>query len=205
MRRAPSAGAGADRGAPYPPPVPAALHNRVGRVRAAAWLAARRRIEGGRGAVFLHGAPVLEAGGEVVLGTALRVDARPVRPTLAAAPGGRLEIGDHVFVNHGATIHAQLSVTIGSHVLVGDHVAIWDTDFHELEDGVAPRVAPVVVEDNVWLGRLAVVLPGVRIGHGSAVGAAAVVTRDVPPGVVVVGNPARVVRELRTPPGWIRA
>lgn len=154
--------------------------------------------------MFLHGMPVLQATGEIVLGTGLRMECRPVRPTLVAAQGGRLEIGDHVFVNHGATLYAQQSVTIGSHVLVGDHVAVWDTDFHALEADAVPRVAPVVIEDNVWLARLAVVLPGVRIGHGSVVAAAAIVTRDVPPGVLVAGNPARVVRELHVPDGWVR-
>src|SRR5690606_41455691 len=55
---------------------------------------------------------------------------------------------------------------------------------------------PIVIEDNVWLGGGAIVLPGVTIGRDAVVGAGAVVTRDVPPGAVVVGNPARVVRRL---------
>jgi maltose O-acetyltransferase len=55
---------------------------------------------------------------------------------------------------------------------------------------------PIVIGDNVWLGGGAIVLAGVTIGADSVVGAGAVVTRDVPPGVVVVGNPARVLRPV---------
>ena len=56
--------------------------------------------------------------------------------------------------------------------------------------------APITLEDNVWLGGGVVVLPGVTIGRDTVVGAGSVVTRDLPAGVVAVGNPARVVREL---------
>ncbi|NED55599.1 sugar O-acetyltransferase, partial [Micromonospora aurantiaca] len=55
---------------------------------------------------------------------------------------------------------------------------------------------PIVIEDNVWLGGGAIVLPGVTIGTNSVIGAGAVVTKDVPPNVVAVGNPAKVIRHL---------
>jgi len=55
---------------------------------------------------------------------------------------------------------------------------------------------PIVIEDNVWLGGAAVLLPGVRIGRNAVVGAGAVVTRSVPANTIVAGNPARVIREL---------
>jgi len=55
---------------------------------------------------------------------------------------------------------------------------------------------PIVIEDNVWLGGGAILLPGVRIGRNAVVGAGAVVPRNVPPNTVVVGNPARVIREI---------
>jgi maltose O-acetyltransferase len=58
------------------------------------------------------------------------------------------------------------------------------------------KTAPVVIEDDVWLGTNAVVLPGVRVGRGAVVGAGAVVTRDVPPFSVVAGVPAHVIRTL---------
>ena len=64
------------------------------------------------------------------------------------------------------------------------------------DPGAEVRSEPVVIERNVWIAGQAAVLPGVRIGENSVVGFRAVVTSDVPPGVVVAGNPARIVREL---------
>jgi acetyltransferase-like isoleucine patch superfamily enzyme len=57
-----------------------------------------------------------------------------------------------------------------------------------------PTVAPIVLEDDVWIGMGVLVLPGVRIGRGSIIAAGAIVTRDIPPGSVAAGQPARVTR-----------
>jgi len=89
-------------------------------------------------------------------------------------------------------------------VMVSDLVAIHDTLFHAVDEGASPRVAPVVIEDNVWIGRGAIVLPGVVIGSHSVVGAGAVVTRNIPERTVVAGNPARVVRTLSASDGFRR-
>jgi acetyltransferase-like isoleucine patch superfamily enzyme len=62
--------------------------------------------------------------------------------------------------------------------------------------------APIVIEDDAWLGTGAIVMPGVRIGRGAIVGAQSVVTRDVPPLHVVVGQPAKTIRVLTPPEGW---
>jgi acetyltransferase-like isoleucine patch superfamily enzyme len=62
--------------------------------------------------------------------------------------------------------------------------------------------APIVIEDDVWLGTGVIVLPGVRIGRGAIVGALSVVTRDVPPLHVVAGQPAKTIRVLTPPAGW---
>ncbi len=90
-------------------------------------------------------------------------------------------------------------VTIGKHVLIGPSVRIY-TSQHALDvdDRRAgwERVEPVTIEDDVWLGGNVVILPGEKIGARSVVGAGSVVVKDVPPDVVVVGNPARVVRTL---------
>jgi maltose O-acetyltransferase len=53
---------------------------------------------------------------------------------------------------------------------------------------------PVVIEDDVWLGARVIILPGIRVGHGAVIGAGAIVTKDVPPFAICVGNPARVIR-----------
>jgi maltose O-acetyltransferase len=62
--------------------------------------------------------------------------------------------------------------------------------------------APIVIEDDAWLGAGVIVMPGVRIGRGAIVGAASVVTRDVPPLHIVAGQPAKTIRVLTPPDGW---
>ena len=176
----------------------------VGHARARLALARRRRVRHGARTVFFGRTPMLGGPGRIILGDAVRVQSTPVRASLRAGPDGLLTIGDRVFVNHGATVFAAAAVTIGDDVRLADFAAVWDTDFHELEAGGGVRVAPVTIGDNVWIGRQAIVLPGVTIGRDAVVAAGAVVTRDVPPGVLVAGNPATVVRELRTAPVWRR-
>ena len=77
---------------------------------------------------------------------------------------------------------------------------IFDSDFHELHPdrrrGGTPRMAPVVLEENVFVGDHAIILKGVTIGADSVIGAGSVVTGSIPPGVIAAGNPARVVRPL---------
>jgi acetyltransferase-like isoleucine patch superfamily enzyme len=147
--------------------------------------------------------PVLITGGEITLGrVALRGTTAPVE--LGAAPGGRLAIGDRTFINQGATLVAHLGITVGADVRIGDHVGVYDSDHHPVEEGAEVRRAAVVVGDNAWLARGAIVLPGVSIGAHAVVAAGAVVTADVPARTLVAGNPAREVRALRASEGWRR-
>ena len=118
----------------------------------------------------------------------------------ATGPGSRVHIGDDVGCS-GCTVSAAVSVTIGHRVLLGSGCLICDSDFHPLHpddrhDHTCTMSQPVVIEDDVFIGARAIILRGVRVGAGSVVGAGAVVTHDVPPMVVVAGNPAQVVRQL---------
>jgi acetyltransferase-like isoleucine patch superfamily enzyme len=117
---------------------------------------------------------------------------------------GRIDIGDHVFLNAGAMVTAREQVTIGSHVALAYDVFVTDSHDHGLE-GRPPVSAPVVIGDGAWVGARAIVLPGVTIGRRAVVGAGAIVTQDVPDDTLVVGQPARVVRQLHYPPGTLRA
>jgi serine acetyltransferase len=116
------------------------------------------------------------------------------------APAARIVIGRNVRLN-ATTVQAAELVEVGDDCILGD-ANLMDTDMHPIgadrrHDPSAPiRSAPIVLERNVWVGGQAAVLPGVRIGENSVVGFRAVVTSDVPPNVVVAGNPARVVRTL---------
>lgn len=145
----------------------------------------------------LIGRPRIQNAGTLVIGDRVRIHSTIVPVEMATMPGGTLEIGERTFVNYGVSISAHQSVRIGCSCLLGTYVNIMDNDWHDILDRRrVPSSRPVVLEDNVWLGNRVIVLPGVTIGHDTVVGAGAVVTRDLPPRCVAVGNPARVVRRF---------
>ena len=108
-----------------------------------------------------------------------------------------VSIGDGSFVNVGCWFEGGGSVDIGRDVFLGPQVMII-TSVHQIDqDGQVARMpspSQVVIGDRCWLGARAVVMPGVKIGAGTIVGAGAVVTKDCEPGAVYVGVPARRVR-----------
>lgn len=116
-------------------------------------------------------------------------------------PGATLTIGDNFAMTGGSICVAQ-KVTIGDNVTVGANCTIADTDFHPLnaqhrsQHPQEGNTSPILIEDDVFIGMNCLILKGITIGCGSVVGAGSVVTRDVPPHVVVAGNPARVLKEL---------
>jgi acetyltransferase-like isoleucine patch superfamily enzyme len=113
-----------------------------------------------------------------------------------------LEIGENFGMTGGSICVAE-RVSIGNRVALGANSTIADTDFHPLDPEIRrqspqqAKTAPVFIEDDVFVGMNSVILKGVRIGHGSVIGAGSVVTKDVPPQVIVAGNPARIIREIR--------
>lgn len=111
---------------------------------------------------------------------------------------GRIEIGDCVLMSPGSRISASDEIIIGDGTMFANGAYVTDSDWHQLYDRTerSPRVTPVHIGPNVWLGDHSTVLKGVTIGENSVVAAGAVVTRDVPANVVVAGNPAAVVKEL---------
>lgn len=134
------------------------------------------------------------------IGQRLLMIAETVPCELTTHAGGRLEMGDRVFVNYGASISAHRLVRIGDDCKIGQYAIVLDCDYHELEtpthDGGHGVPEPVVLESGVWLGARAIVLRGVTVGRGSVVAAGSVVTSDLPPGVLAGGVPARVLRPL---------
>jgi maltose O-acetyltransferase len=122
-----------------------------------------------------------------------------IKPPLFMDYGYQTSIGAGTFVNSGAVILDVGRVTIGADVQIGPNVQLL-TPTHPLEPDLrrsgAEAAEPITIGDNVWLGGGVIVCPGVTIGRDTVVGAGAVVTRDLPPGVLAVGNPARVIRQL---------
>jgi maltose O-acetyltransferase len=141
----------------------------------------------------------------ITIGRSFKAFGTPVPIKLQTGGPGRLELGEHVFVNYGADIHARLSIRIGDNVHLGPFVSIVDDDMHMVDVDRGRSCREIVIEDGVWLGRLVTVLPGVTIGANTVVGAGSVVTSSLPAGVLAAGSPARVVRSLNAPESWRRS
>ena len=145
----------------------------------------------------LRGKIRISGGGRLVLGNGITLVGNVVAIELISHEGGRITIGDHTFINYGSSISAHKLVTIGRHCLLGHYTFILDNNEHDLQHHrMLPPSEPVVIEDHVWIGSRVCVLPGVRIGHHSAIGAGSVVTTDIPAYCLAAGNPARVVRRI---------
>ena len=156
-----------------------------------------RGVEGNRRGVRVNGRTVITNDGTMVIGAGCIVRGIPTAVELATGPSGHLEIGRRAVINSGTSICAHGRITIGDRVLIGPYVMINDTSFHELyERHLLPDPLPVVIEDDVWIGAKASVLPGVRIGRGAVVSAHALVNRDVAPFTIVGGVPATEIAKL---------
>lgn len=119
------------------------------------------------------------------------------------------EVGDDVYIADGLMIVEELAdrhnLRIGDRVSIAPRVTLITSSHPNSSHirSVAPVASgPIVVEDDVWIGAGAVVLPGVRIGRGAVVGALALVAHDVDELTVVAGQPARPIRKLETPSNW---
>ncbi|WP_433379490.1 sugar O-acetyltransferase [Actinoplanes sp. CA-142083] len=122
-----------------------------------------------------------------------------IRPPLHVDYGSHLHVGDRVFINFGLMALDVAEIRIGDDTLMGPNVQLL-TPTHPVDP--EPRRAkweaalPITIGDNVWIGGMAVICPGVTIGDNSVIGAGAVVTKDIPADVVAVGNPARAIRSV---------
>lgn len=133
--------------------------------------------------------------------------------TLRVCDEGRIEIGDHFYCGRKTTIGALQSVRIGRCVMISNDVVIYDNNNHPVSPKARmemslggfsnenwhwrrSQAAPVVIEDNVWIGQYVTILKGVTIGRGSVVATRSVVVKDAPPYTIVAGNPAKVVKRL---------
>lgn len=185
--------------------VPTDLKWRVARAISACWIRwyrfrYGRRVRFGRN-VLTNGHLVVKGPGRVTFGDEVNAWTHAEKNVFITYKAhSRIAIGAGTRLN-GAGVMASTAIEIGPRCILGSTV-IFDTDFHPLEpvrrhDRSAPIAsAPIRIGENVWLGGQSAVLKGCTIGDNSVVAFRAVVTGDVPPNVVVAGNPARVVRGL---------
>ncbi len=163
----------------------------------AEWSMAARDLAAAYNATTARQAPLRRSLLEQLLGS-IGEDTE-IRPPFHVDYGTHISIGARCFANFGLVALDVATIDIGDDVQIGPHVQLL-TPTHPL-DAQARRdkwegAQPITIGDNVWLGGGVIVCPGVSIGADTVVGAGSVVTRDLPAGVLAVGNPARVVREL---------
>jgi acetyltransferase-like isoleucine patch superfamily enzyme len=152
--------------------------------------------------------PYMTGSGRIVIGSRVRFGGKPsfgFSNRVHAAP--EVRIGDHTFIGHLVSFNAADSIRIGNHCLLAEGVRLSDFDGHPVDwarrragEPTPPEaIHPIEIGDDVWVGVNCIILKGVTIGSRSVIAAGSVVSRDVPPDVVVAGIPARVVKHL-TPP-----
>ena len=121
---------------------------------------------------------------------------------ITMAPEAMIAIGSGCFLNKNTMLAAQERIEIGDHVMFANNCFVGDAD-HRYEDSERPITqqgftarGPVKIGSNVWFGVNCVVTGGLEIGDRAVIGANSVVTRDIPPGVIAAGAPAKVIREI---------
>ncbi len=111
--------------------------------------------------------------------------------------GKNIRVGRRVFINFDCVFMDRGGITLGDDVLIGPRVNLIAINHLANPDNRRTTVCkPIVIEDNVWIGAGVTVLPGITIGKNSIIGAASVVTKDVPPNTIMAGSPAKAVRTI---------
>jgi len=134
----------------------------------------------------------LKISGKVIVG---------LNSAITVEDDANLFIGDKTYIGAKAHIRVAKNITIGKNVAVAWNVTIMDGDFHEffIEENRQNIQKDIIIEDNVWIGNNVIILKGVKIGKNAIVGAGSVVTKDVPSGCIVAGNPAKIVKKDARP------
>lgn len=158
------------------------------------------RLGAGRevGTLGLDGtAPYLDIAGKIELGDRVTFRCITRRTSISVSSGAILKIGADSYINQGANFAVTCNVTLGRRCVVAEEVSFFDSNHHEVDQGAGVFSSPVFIGKNVWIGHGAIILPGTRIGNHSVVGAGAVVRGEFPARSLLVGVPARRVREVR--------
>jgi serine acetyltransferase len=135
--------------------------------------------------VFAGGHVEVVAEGKLVVGDRVQLYGGMIPTRILCRAGSELILGAEVGLNYGVTLECTRSIHIGARSMFGSMSIV--------RDSAEGKTAPVVIEEDVWVAHGAVIEPGVRVGAGSVVSAGSVVTEDVPPRSLALGNPAKCV------------
>lgn len=122
-----------------------------------------------------------------------------IKPPFYFDYGYNIFLGKEVMLNFGCVLLDVCPIKIGDYTLIGPNTQIYTAchslDAKERKENIEYG-KPVTIGNNVWIGGGSILLPGVTIGNDSVIGAGSIVTKDIPSGVIAVGNPCKVVREI---------
>ena len=147
----------------------------------------------------------IQGRGKLIIGNNVLIDGKcsfSFAARFTAQP--TLTIGDNSGIGHSCSFTIGKMISIGRHCKIAENVWIFDSPGHPADPNArltdspvaSDEVKPVTIEDNVWIGQRAIIMPGVTVGEGSIVAGGAVVMANVPPNTMVAGNPARLLKKL---------
>lgn len=159
----------------------------------------------------IYGLPIWQIDRRATIGIGQRLCLRsskqsnplsPNHPVVISCRGSaKLKIGDYFSITGGSVV-ASKQITIGDHVTVGANVIITDSDFHSIDPLKrreildSGKAAPILIEDDVFIGANSIILKGVTIGKNSVIGAGSIVTSSFPENSIIAGNPAQLIRQI---------
>lgn len=163
-----------------------------------------RCMSTGENLTLLQALPLITGNLKIYIGDDVTIDGTNTFAANRVYDAPELWVGSRSFIGWHVTISVGHKVEIGAHCLIGANVLIADNDMHPLSAEARRRnqtvtkddIKPVSIGDDVWIGEGSHILKGVKIGNGSVIGAGSVVLKNVPPGCIAAGNPARIVKQL---------
>lgn len=149
----------------------------------------------------VRGRSFIDFGQGLTTGVDCRIDAFPVDKNKVIFFGENVQINDHVHIGAVERIEIGNNVLIASKVFITDHNhGVYSGEVEHSDPSTPPHLrnlvsSPVYIKDNVWIGELVSILPGVTVGEGSIIGSNSVVSKSIPPYSIAVGVPAKVVKQ----------